>query len=213
MAQAAEWQCKDLVELLIGKVRPELKNVSHSVALAFLRVSSVHAASTQSEEWAKLLTMCAARVAETCAGDLDSLLPCSFEAVSRVLACNQLDTKEKEGGVLQFVAKWALTHGNTELAKLLELVRFPLLHLTSLDAGEKEALRYFSENAGVQLQRLIGEAILLQTGRKRPREGTEDAEAYERRAKKRVGSGSIPTLSEEELGLVTCGDCGEQNGQ
>jgi hypothetical protein len=56
---------------------------------------------------------------------------------------------------------------NTGLAELLELVRFPLLRLTSLDAGEKTALRYFSEHAGAQLRRLIGEASLLQTGRKR----------------------------------------------
>ena len=117
--------------------RAILKRSSHSAALVFLQASSLHASSTQSKEWKKLQTLAAARVAETCEGDLGSLVPCSFEAVSRVLASDQLDTQNKETRVLKFVVKWTQTHGNAELTKLLELVRFPLLRLTSLDADEK----------------------------------------------------------------------------
>lgn len=182
-----------------------LENASHSVALAFLQVSSVHATSTQSEHWMKLLTLSAAKVAETCAGDLDSLVPLRFEAVSRVLECDQLDTNDQEGRVLQFVAKWAQTHGNTELVKLLELVRFPLLNLTSLDSNEKEALKYLSENAGVDVRKLIGEAILLQTSQKRLCQESNDSEAYERCKKRRVGSGEIPQLNATELGMFMFG--------
>ena len=48
---------------------------------------------------------------------------------------------------------------------------------------------------------------MLQTGCKRPREESEDWEAYERRTKRRAGGDNtpLPALSEEELGKVMCG--------
>merc|ERR1711924_40090 len=95
--------------------------------------------------------------------------------------------------------------GNTELVKLLELVRFPLLNLTSLDSNAKEALKYLSENAGVDVRKLIVEAILIQTSKKRLCQESNDSEAYERRKKRRVGSGEIPQLNATELGMVMCG--------
>eukprot|EP00746_Dinoflagellata_sp_MGD_P012401 gnl/MRDRNA2_/MRDRNA2_126439_c0_seq1.p1 gnl/MRDRNA2_/MRDRNA2_126439_c0~~gnl/MRDRNA2_/MRDRNA2_126439_c0_seq1.p1 ORF type:complete len:383 (-),score=62.34 gnl/MRDRNA2_/MRDRNA2_126439_c0_seq1:322-1470(-) len=205
LSLAAEWQCTEIQELLIKNSWPGLKNANQRVALACLKVSSAHASSTAAKEWSKLQALSAARVAETCSGNLESLIPCSFEAVSAVLACNELDTSDREGCVLKFVAEWVQTHGNTKLASLLELVRFPLLRLTSLNAEEKDAMQYFSEHAGPQLRRLIGEASMLQSGRKRPREESEDSAAYERRATKRVCSGDLPTLSEEDLGGVICG--------
>merc|ERR1712192_156066 len=208
-------QCTHTKVALLKHVHNNIQYADFFLSLAFLQTASVHAAAP---EWGDLLAASTTKVAETCAGDLDSLLPCSFDVVSRVLACDELNVAGREGRILVFVVKWGQTHDCVEFIKLLKSVRFPFLRLSALEPDEKEAMRYLKEHAGKQLGRLLGEAVRLQSGQKRVREGSSEAvqtravrlqsgqkrvrecssEAVQTRAKKRKGSGNIPTLSQAE---------------
>lgn len=213
LTQAHEWQCMDIVKKLLGKVEGKLRNADVSMAAPFLKLASYHVEDQDRKvrkAWLSILDLAADRFAKTCAGSLASLEQLPFAALQPILIRNSLDTGDNEGQVLVMVAKWMHSHGADKIPDLLEYVRFPLLRLASLDGEEKAALRSLREQAGPQVQRLLGEALALQTRRKRPREADEEASHREessekkRRATPRRGGAGIPVLNEEELGRVLC---------
>jgi len=209
LAQAAEWECSSLVKALLCRAGQIIDVADGETSVQFLKLVSTHAAATGKLEWSSVLDRVVTRVAETREGDLTSLEHLPFETLTRVLSNDALDTADKEGCVLVFVTGWAKKHGMDHLPALLELVRFPHLRLTSLDAHESAAMSFAAEHADQVLRRLLGEAVRLQVnpqGGKRKRQEDTDVPSEEcLRAQKRRRSSEIPELSNEQLAEVLCG--------
>jgi hypothetical protein len=221
LAQAAEWECCELVEKLLMDLRARIHAADGDTAGRILKLVSVHARVSNLTSWSKLLKAAIERFAETRAGNLAALQELPEDIFCQVLACDSLDTGDNEAAVLRCVVAWAQSHGLEQLGKLLDLVRFPLIRFPALTKEEREALEMAGLHAAEQVEHLMGEATSKQMqkgdmersdsrGVKRPRNTDESDVSDEESAceegldgennlKRRKGSG-IPSLNARELG-------------
>lgn len=230
LAQAAEWQCTELVEKLLMELKARIHAADGDTAFRILRLVSVHASTSHVSGWNKLLKLAIERFAETRNGNLADLHELSLDILSQVLACDNLDIGDNEASVLRCVVVWSEKNGFDQLSNLLSFVRFPLIRFPTLSKEERDALALANLHAGEQVQQLLGEATSLQLqkgskerptesrGTKRQRNadesdgdmsdeesGCEEEEQVETRLRKRRRSSGIPALTQRELGKVLLG--------
>lgn len=227
LAQAAEWECCDLVEKLLIDLKARIHAADGDTAARILKLVSVHASVSHLTGWSKLLKAAIERFAETRVGNLAALQELPAEIFVQVLACDNLDTGDNEAAVLVSIVEWSQASGLEQLPKLLELVRFPFIRFSALSKEERDALAFANTFAAEQIQLLIGEATNLQMqkgakercetrGTKRLRmvddsdasdedSCCEEEEHLEGRLRKRRKSSGIPTLNPRELGKVLVG--------
>jgi len=227
LAQAAEWQCCELVEKLLIDLKARIHAADGDTAARILKLVSVHASVSHLTGWSKLLKAAIERFAETREGNLAALQELPADIFVQVLASDSLDTADNEASVLRCAVLWSQAQGLEQLPKLLELVRFPFIRFGTLKKEEREALALANAHAAEQVHQLIGEATSLQMqkgakdksdsrGIKRQRNadesdmsdeesGCEEEEQVEGRLRKRRKSSGIPTLNPRELGKVLIG--------